>query len=87
MDLFDRVPKKGEIWEHTKSGKLYQIEGATFNSITDQVEVSYVPRYPCEMDRFNRQLIGHPKAWLAPNEDGSPRYRLLGIDDPRLPLE
>lgn len=86
-DLSDILPKKGEIWEHTKSGDLYQVEGSTFNSITDRVDVSYVPLYPCEFSRFNRQMRGHPKAWLSSNEDGSPRFKKVGSDDPRLPLE
>jgi hypothetical protein len=87
MDVFGRMPRMGEVWEHTASGKLYRIEGSTFNSITDQMEVSYLPLYPCEFDRFNRQVIGHPKAWLSLNEQGEPRYRRVGEDDPRLPLE
>lgn len=86
-DLFERMPKKGEMWEHTKTGQLYRVEGSTFNSITDQVEVSYTPLYPSEFDRFNRQIIGHPKAWLSNNEDGTPRFKRVGEDDPRLPLE
>lgn len=87
MDLLERMPRTGEVWEHTKTGRLYLVEGSTFNSITDQIEVSYVPLYPAEFDRFNRQIIGHPKAWLSFNEDGSPRFKLIGADDPRLPLE
>lgn len=86
MDLLDRFPQASEFWEHTATGKLYRVDGSTFNSITDQVEVSYVPMYPCEFDRFNRQIIGHPKAWLSHNADGTPRFKRVGDDDPRLPL-
>lgn len=85
-DLFSRMPRQGEIWEHTASGKCYRIEGSTYNSITDQIEVSYAPCYPSEFDRFNRQLIGHPKAWLSYTENGAPRFRRIDDDHPTLNL-
>ncbi len=74
-DFFSKLPVKGEIWEHTKTGGQYVIEGSTFNVITEQADVIYLPLYPCEWPRFNRQIAGCPKAWMTPNEDGTPRFR------------
>lgn len=81
-DLFDQLPKKGEIWEHTKSGGRYEIEGSTFNTITDKIDISYIPLYPCDYGRFNRQLMGHPKAFLSKNDDGTPRFSRVEIPKP-----
>lgn len=77
-DLLQSLPVKGEIWQHTKTGGTYQIEGSVYNAITDKVDVRYVPLYPCEWSSFTRQIIGHPKAWFTPNEDGTPRYVRIG---------
>jgi hypothetical protein len=74
-DLFSRLPVKGELWMHTKTGKTYRIEGSSFNAITDQVDVVYAPCYDCEFDRFTRQMFGHEKAFLSLNDDGEPRFQ------------
>ncbi|MBA5778076.1 hypothetical protein H2509_13180 [Stappia sp. F7233] len=69
-----QLPRKGEIWQHTKSGARYVIAGAAYNAITDQSDVLYEPLYPCELQRFSRQLSAHPKAFLSQNDDGTPRF-------------
>ncbi|WP_113155906.1 hypothetical protein [Nitratireductor sp. OM-1] len=81
-DLFEQLPKKGEIWEHTKTGGRYEIEGSTFNTLTDTVDVSYIPLYACEYSRFNRQLLRHPKAFMSKNEDGTPRFSRVEFPTP-----
>lgn len=75
MHILDAIPVKGETWEHTKSGKRYLVLGSTFNSITDKIDVRYAPCYDCEYAEFNRQMTGHPKAWISKNEDGTPRFK------------
>lgn len=73
-DLLDKLPVKGEVWRHTKTGGTYQIVGSVYNAITDAIDVEYVPLYPFDYARFTRQIVGHPKAWITPNKDGTPRY-------------
>lgn len=73
------IPIKGEVWEHTKSGNCYQVEGAAFNSITDELDVIYLPLYSSEFSRFTRQMRGHPKAWISMNEDGTPRFKRVSL--------
>lgn len=77
-DLIEKLPKKGEVWKHTKTGGHYEVLGSTFNTITDRVDCKYKPLYPCEWPEFSRQIKDHPKAWMTPNEDGSPRFMLMG---------
>lgn len=77
-DFLVRLPVKGDTWQHTKTGNLYHVEGSVYNAITDAVDVVYLPLYPCEWPRFTRQIVGHPKAWMTPNDDGSPRFVRLG---------
>lgn len=71
------IPIEGEIWEHTKTANRYSIEGAAFNTITDKIDVIYRPLYPCAYERFSRPLMGVEKAWTTPNEDGTPRFKLV----------
>ena len=73
MDM-SKLPVKGETWQHTKSGGRYLVLGTAFNAITDHIDVKYAPCYDCEYPEFTRQLMGHQKAWMAPNDDGTPRY-------------
>jgi hypothetical protein len=73
-DLYEKLPVKGEIWQHTKSGDQYVIDGSSYNAITDKIDVVYLPMYSCEFARFTRQVVGHPKAFLSLNEDGAPRF-------------
>lgn len=70
----DRQPLAGEIWRHTKTGGHYQIVGASYNVVTDTVDVVYSPLYPCDFQRFNRPLYNHSKAWTLPNTDGTDRF-------------
>ena len=86
-DLIEKLPKKGEVWEHTKTGGRYEIEGVTFNTITDRIDVSYLPLYQCEYERFNRQLMGHPKAFMHPNDDGTPRFKRIAFDRAKYDLD
>jgi len=76
-DLFSRVPVRGEIWVHTKTGNKYRIVGASLNAITGRIDVLYEPCYDCEFERFTRQIIGHEKAFLSKNGDGTPRFTRL----------
>jgi hypothetical protein len=76
-DVFSRLPVAGQNWVHTKTGKLYTIIGSSYNSLTDHVDVVYEPRYACQFHRFNRQMVGHEKAFLSKNEDGTPRFELV----------
>lgn len=71
----DELPVKGQTYEHTKTGNRYLVLGTSYNSITDRIDVKYAPCYDCEFPEFNRQLMGHPKAWMTANEDGTPRFR------------
>lgn len=77
-----RLPGLADVWEHSKSGKRYRIAGTVFNSITDQIDVEYVPLYPCPYPRFIRQLFGHPQAFLSTNEDGQPRFTRVPFTEP-----
>ena len=86
-DLYGRMPKPGEVWEHVESGRAYRVEGYSYNSITDAIEVVYTPLYMSEFDRFNRQLIGHKKAWLGYNDAGVARFVKVDHADPKLDLE
>lgn len=74
-DIFSRVPVKGELWMHTKTGNTYHIAGSTLNAITREIDVVYEPCYDCEFLRFTRQMIGHEKAFLSKNADGTPRFQ------------
>ena len=80
-DILDVLPKKGEYFLHTKTGNLYHIEGSTFNTITDQIDIKYTPMYECEYGEFTRQLKGHPKAFMTPNDDGTPRFTRVSKKD------
>lgn len=73
-DVFAAIPIKGQIWRHTKSGKEYEITGATFNAITDHADVLYKPLYPSDIPLFSRQMYKHPKSFMSKNDDGTPRY-------------
>ncbi len=86
-DLLNKLPVKGEVWEHTKTGKRYVIEGSAFNAITDKIDVRYAPLYACEYQHFTRQIIGHEKAFLSNNEDGQPRYTKIEMTKPAYSLE
>lgn len=78
MTTDKKKPKYGEIWQRTQTGGKYQIEGFSFNAITDCLDVFYSPlAVGGEHEIFNRQLEGHEKAFLSPNEDGSPRFAKL----------
>ena len=56
------------------------IEGASFNSVTDKVDVLYKPVEACEFSFFTRQMLGHEKAFLSQNEDGQPRFQRVAYD-------
>ncbi len=71
-------PVTGEVWRHTKSGGHYEIIGASYNVVTDKVDVIYKPLYSTDFQRFNRPLYDHPKAWLFPNTDGTDRFVRVG---------
>lgn len=71
----ERSPKKGEIWQHMKTGQTYVIVGLSFNAGTDRLEVLYVPRYECPYDFFTRPLFDHPKAFLGKDAIGRPRFQ------------
>lgn len=73
-NVYSRVPYAGETWEHTRTKRRYRVIGTTYNSITDRLDVLYEPLYPSDINRFNRQLFDHPKAWSSSNEDGQPRF-------------
>lgn len=70
----DQLPVKGETWRHTKTGGTYIIEGSALNAITDKVDVIYAPLFRCDFARFTRQMLGHEKAFMSRNEDGTPRF-------------
>lgn len=78
-DLIEALPKKDEVWKHTRSGGHYLIKGMSFNTITDQLDVRYKPLYPSEFSHFTRQLRGCPKAWMVSNDDGTPRFEKVGV--------
>lgn len=80
-DIIDSLPKKGEVWKHTKTGGHYEVTGSIFNTITDRVDVKYKPLYPCEWPEFSRQMTGNPKSWMTPNENGSLRFEKVGMVD------
>lgn len=73
-----QVPQKGDIWRHTKSGGEYEIIGSAFNTITDVIDLMYKPIISDpDFDMFTRQLLGHKKAFISKNEDGTPRFEFV----------
>jgi len=78
----EKLPQKGEIWEHTETGRKYAIVGTAYNVLTDKVDVQYKPLYPSTHETFVRQATGHPKAFLSNNENGEPRFRRVHFAAP-----
>ena len=67
-------PVKGEVWRHNKTGGHYEIIGASYNVVTDKVDVLYRPLYASDFRCFNRPLYGDAKSWFFPNHDGTDRF-------------
>lgn len=74
------TPAIGQVWKHTKRGDHYMIVGPVLDSIADAAAVLYQPLYECEHVMFCRLLDNHPKAWLRPNDDGTPRFVKVAND-------
>lgn len=66
-------PEAHVTYRHTKTGNLYFVLGISQHTETGTHEVVYATSKG-DFKLWHRPLSDHPKAWMTPNEDGSPRF-------------
>ncbi len=70
--ISDNTPRYG-VYQHFKGGR-YIVLGVSKHSETGELEVVY---RSMDGELWHRPLENHPKAWLTPLPDGTPRFKRL----------